>query len=188
MVTSAKYVEVEICNAKRRRVQFRPLGANALPLRSRTDASNARNAREQAFNERWPLPIPGERVWIDFAAGTKGIREPLHDEEYEQQRALVLSRGFKLLPKKRVIDSESVTTWAFHLHKLVNAGSARVVVGELPPLDTLEGEPRKSFVTDRKKDANEKLADVMDRFATALDKVAALLGNILERMDRRAAK
>jgi hypothetical protein len=178
MVTASKILEVEMTHPRRRHIIFKPLGPNARGLRCRIDMSNARTKTEQAIRQAWAEPIPGERLCIDFATGEKYIREPLHDEQFEQQRALILSRGWKLLPKKDIIAAETVATWVYHLTRMVAGGSARVVLGELPPLDSLEGEPRKSFIVDRPKNPNEKLTEV-------LDQVATLLGAIIERMDRR---
>ena len=180
---ASQIVEVEFCCPHRWNVLFRPIMAKC---RCRIDLSRARTTTARKARDAWPEPIPGERVCIDFATGKKWIRDPLHDDEHEELRAKVLLRGWKLPPKRVEYDSESVVTWVYHLRKLVDAGSARVIVGELPPVESFDELPKTSFIVSRQPDALAAMVDAIASLAESTRANTAMLQALAERIAGKA--
>lgn len=178
-MAKSQIVEVEACAPMGRQVLYRPIGK---AIRGRMDFSEPRNKTQQILRKSYPVPVPGQRICIDFATGEKWIGEPLHLEAYEELRAQILSRGFKLPPKKEEYESESVTTWVYHVQRLIDSGLARVVEGELPRWQDLEGEPRKRFISNETKSESAKLTDVLEKMSASLDANTAMLAALTERI------
>lgn len=181
---ASQIVEVEFCSPKRWNLLFRPIMAK---VRCRIDMSLGRSARERALAQHWKYPIPGVRACIDFATGRKWLCEPLHSEEFEDVRRLILNKKLELPKKKIEYDSESVATWVYHLQKLVDAGSARVVVGELPPVESLGEVPRTSFIVSRKLDASATLVDAIAALAESTRANTVMLQALAERIAGKSA-
>ncbi len=180
---ASQIVEVEFCSHRRWNLLFRPIMAK---VRCRIDMAMGRSARERALQQHWKEPIPGVRACIDLATGKKWLRDPLHDEEFEEVRARILNKKFELPKKKIEYDSESVVTWVYHLQKLVDAGSARVIVGELPPVESFDELPKTSFIVSRQQDASATLVDAITALAESTRANTAMLQALAERIASKA--
>lgn len=166
-MAKSKIVEVEFVSAKNRDVFFKPIQGR---VRGRKDYSNPRTKREQKARENWPEGMPGQIAGIDLATGERYIREPLHDEAHEQLRAKIIRKGYSLPPKRASYDSESVCTWVYHMQRLVDVGVARITEGELPPVDSFEGEkPKTRFITNAVLDSNDKLIDTLGTLKESIE-------------------
>jgi hypothetical protein len=178
-MVKSQIVEVEAVAPQNRQVHFWPAGKT---LRGRMDFSEPQNKTQAALRKPYPTPVPGQRVCIDFASGEKWIAEPLHMEQYEEMRAQILQRGYKLPPKKEQYASESTTTWVYHLQRLIDAGLARVVEGELPRWEDMEGKPRKRFISNDYQSETAKMTDVLERMATATEANTKMLVALAEKI------
>lgn len=148
-------VAVEIDGPLNEAHYFRPLGRR---LRGRFDAHRVAGDTGRLV-QRWPDPIPGQRIGVDVAAGEGFIEESLHDP----QHAAVKSKAEKVGavgPPRETFAGVHVPTWLFWLRQAVEAGIARIVQGTLP--EKIEG-AQTEFITQRQTDPVERLAVAMER-------------------------
>jgi hypothetical protein len=74
----------------------------------------------------------------------------------------------------------------YHASKLIGAGLARVVVGELPDWETLGEKPRKSFISNERKSEEQRTRDVFEKLATATDRLCDVAEAILNRIEQKS--
>jgi len=165
MVSTAtgNVLECEAVSPNGRRLFFRPIGR---PIRGRMDFSTTRTKRAFQLQESWPEPVPGQILGINLDTGEKYVREPLHDNEQTNNRQRVLGRGLALPPERVPFESESLATWVYWLARAIESGDLRIVSGKLPSADSLDGEPRKHFITEPPQD---KTADMMGALTKAIE-------------------
>jgi len=165
MVSNAtgNVLECEAVSPNGRKLFFRPIGR---AIRGRVDFSTGESERSFRLKKAWPEPVPGQILGINLDTGEKYVREPLHDNEQTNNRQRVLGRGLALPPERVPFESESLVTWAYWLAKAIESGDLRIVRGKLPSIDSLDGEPRKHFITEPQQN---KTADVMEKLVKTLD-------------------
>lgn len=178
-MAKSQIVQIEACAPRNRQVIFKPIGS---AIRGRVDFSDCRNQTEQLMRRFYPQPVPGQRICIDFATGQKWIAEPLYLDEHESLRAEILQRGYKLPPKRVDYESESLVTWCYHAHRLIESGLARIVEGELPNWEDFTETPRKRFISHETKSDEAKLADVHNALLKSIDANTAMLQQLIERI------
>lgn len=177
MVTKSKVVEVEMVTPNNRQVYFKPIGHK---LRGRMDFTTARTRKEEDARKAWPEPVPGQRVCLDLGTGERYVREPLYDEDCEQTRAKIIRKGYGLPPKRADYGGENMATWVHHLHKLINAGLARVVEGELPNVEDFDEEPRTRFITSEKKSDEARLTETIIPLTKAVERLADRVDAVIQ--------
>ena len=123
------------------------------------------------LRQRFPQPIPGQRIGLDVRARKAYVLEPLHDDENATVREQVEKVG-KLPPPVKEIEGIDPATWIAWLRWGLEAGVLRVVEGKMP---TVEGTPRVRFV-------GVDQPDPIDRLVHALEDQAALLRQLLRKV------
>ena len=166
-------VEVEVCAPQSRQLFFSPVGKT---VRGRVDFAHVKSKAELSLRDTWPDPIPGKIIGIN-EAGEKYIREPLHDSENTKLRMLIQSRGMVLEDERETFAGESIITWLYWLRRAVDAGLARILKGELPPIEELEPARKRKLHDERlpMKDFIFAPAEEspLDRMAAAMELLAA---------------
>jgi hypothetical protein len=182
VATKNSVVEVEVCGPAGRQLFFRPIGR---ALRGRLSFADARTTSQFEQQRRWPEPVPGLVLGVNLATGEKYLRDPIHDPEHRAVQQRIAKYGFQLPPERETFESESLATWIFWLHKAVTAGLARVIKGELPPLDTLEGEPRRHFITAPPRSPNAGMVEAFSALAKAIEANTHVMTAVLDRLEKR---
>lgn len=186
-----KAVEVEVCAPNNRQYLFPPTGKT---LRGRIDFSTVKSKSELSLRDLWPDPIPGKVIGIN-ESGEKYVREPLHDPENTKTRLTIQSRGMVLEDERENFRSESSVTWLYWLRRAVDSGLARVIKGELPPIDELEPprkrrlhderQPKKDFILSPPEESPlDRLAAAMETMATNAAANTQIMQRLLEKLDR----
>lgn len=177
-------VEVEIDGPRNQNVVFRPLQRR---VRGRLDFQRVREPNAMKMVNRFPDPIPGQRLAINIDTGEAWLIEPLHFPEHEDVRRRIEldERGNKrvlIAPERESLGAVDKATWLYWLAAEVKNGTARLVRGTLP--DRLPGRPRRSFYSDRPNeqksdniaDAMQSMAEALKANTTVLQAIAAKLG------------
>jgi len=184
MTVKTQYCEIEIAAPQSRPVFFKPIGR---ALRGRVDLSASQSDRDKSVRQVWPEVIPGQRICFDFATGDRFIAEPLHREEFAELRAKITAKH-KALPKKRDnCGSESLVTWVYHCHRLVSAGLARIVEGELPPWESFGEDPKRRFISPETKSDAAKMTTMLEHMTVSLDANTEMLRALTERIAGKSA-
>jgi hypothetical protein len=192
VLSPQKPVEVEVAGADAAQLFFRPIRR---PVRGRADFSTARTKSALALREHWPEPVPGQILGID-ADGTKYLREPLHDKEHAKVAQRIKNKGFVLPDERETFASESIVTWLYWLRRAVDAGLARVVKGELPPIEALEPPrkrparderlPRKAFILDEPGESpTAKLATAIENLSANIAVQTGVMQKLLAKLDAK---
>jgi hypothetical protein len=177
--TKNNIVEVEVSAPNGRKLFFRPIGR---PVRGRINFNDARTPAEFQRAQRWPEPVPGVVLGINLDTGEKYMRDPIHDDQYTSVRQRILRYGFQLPPANETFDSESLATWVYWLQRAVEGGCARVIKGELPPVESLEGEPRKSFISNPRRNPNSGMTDALKAMTNALENQTKVFEALLKKL------
>lgn len=179
MATTKNVVEVEVSASNGRKLFFRPIGR---AVRGRVNFADARTPSEFQRAQRWPEPVPGAVLGINLDTGEKYLRDPIHDDEYTSVRQRILRYGFQLPPAREEFDSESLATWVYWLQRAVDSGCARVVQGKLPPVESLEGEPRKSFISNPRRNPNANMVEAFNAMAKAVENQTKVLEALIKKL------
>lgn len=181
-------VEIEVCGPHGSQLYFAPIGR---PLRGFVDFTTARSKSALALRDTWPEPVPGKIIGID-ANGRKYVREPLHDKDHAKVRQRILNSGHVLPDEREDFESDTAVTWLYWMRRAVDAGLARVVKGDLPPVDQIETErkatwdnskPRKDFIfAPPAQTASDKLAEAVEQLASNIADNTAVLKKLLEKL------
>lgn len=166
-------LEIEIDGPNNQQHRFRPLQRN---LRGRFDFGRVAEPMAKLQTNRFPQPIPGQRLSLDTASGEAAIIEPLHDAEHIRTRRTIEKHGSTIAPQQQPLGKVHIATFLFWMKSAVEAGLARVVRGTLP--DVIEGEPQKSFLSAAAFNPN-------DRLAAALESIVAVNREILAQLKSR---
>jgi hypothetical protein len=83
--------------------------------------------------KNWGGDIPGQL--IELAGNDGAILEPLHGPDYAAMREKIAESGKALPPEREDFPGVDRNTWLYWLGRLVEAGQARVIEGELPAVD-----------------------------------------------------
>jgi len=180
MVTTKanQVVEVEVCAPSHRKLFFRPIGRS---VRGRV-AFSAES--QHASHKRWPEPVPGIVLGVNLATGETYLRDPIFDPEQHNLRQTISERGYRLPPEREEFSGETPATWVFWLQRAVEAGLARVIKGELPDVDSLEGEPRRHFITAPPRRPDASMADALKAMAGAIQENTRVLSALAERLTK----
>ncbi len=153
-------------------------------IRGRFDATRrvGRNPDCASLLGQWTQPVPGQRISIDTTTATGSVIEPLRaDEENASIVELFKKRSIKV-PESKSFSGIHVPSWLHHMKAIVEAGLARVVEGKVP--DKIEGEAKKSFITDDTPDPEEQLratvaenSEVMKECVVAIKQLAEAISN-----------
>lgn len=163
---TATDVLLEVNGSKNENYQFLPA---AIKLRGRFDP--LRMADPGPLRQRFPKPIPGQRIGLDAKTRTGFIVEPLHDDDNAPIRE-VIERDYKLPEAVRTVENIDVATWAAWLRWGVESGILHVVEGKLPAVN---GEPQTRFI-------GRTQPDPMNRLADAMEEQNALMRQLLKRV------
>lgn len=174
-------LEVEIDEAKNGSLFFGPLGRR---IRGRFDCHRAAKYDKEAaalFSE-WPEPIPGQRLGINAKTGEGYLIEPLHETKHAAIREKIQKRKATLDPHKQTFKAH-VPTWLYWLKRAAEDGYVKIVSGTVP--ETIEGEPKLTFVITRPKGQSAMLADAINRQADAMiaqtEAITKLLAELVKR-------
>jgi len=156
---------VEVDGPQNENLQFLPLGEK---VRGRFDT--LRLANPGNLRQRFPVPIPGQRIGLSVTDAKGFVIEPLHDPEHAAIREQAEKIG-KLVPAVRELPAIDVPTWVAWLRWAVEAGLARIVSGKLP---TATGTVQTRFI-------GTSHADPIDRLAAAMEDQNAILRQLLKK-------
>ena len=166
-----KAIEVEIDDRHNHSFWFRPIQRL---VRGSYDYNRHSEPQAKVEASKWPGPIPGQRLGIE-PDGTGFIREPLHDDEHEPVREMILKKGVTLEPKVQTFDAIDLPSWLFYITRAVEAGIAKVVKGELPA--KIDGKVKHNYVF------NEEVAESpTDKLTAAIEGQTAVMTKLLERL------
>jgi len=172
-------IEIEF-DHRNANLSFLPL--NGRVIRGRYDAREMRYGDTSDLLASWPEPIPGQRIGFDLEAGTAYIAEPLHDASQQVNADLVRKRGWNLAPAREEIPHAHKATWLYWMKRAVQNG-AKVLRGELP--ETIEGEPRKEFLSTRQKSQSEILAEAVAHQTAELKRGNDLLVDLVKSLSAK---
>ena len=169
-------LEIEVDSPLNRDLYFPPTGRR---VRGRIDVARAVKFDGDATSllQKWPTPIPGQRIGFDADTEEGYLAEPLYETEHTVTRELIESCKFKLEPKRTDFKAAHKPTWLFWLKSAVESGHARVTAGELP--ETIEGEPQTAFIIQKTKDSNTRLAEALERQTAALERQSDAMTKLL---------
>jgi predicted transcriptional regulator len=182
-------VEIEVAGPDATQLSFRPIRR---AVRGRADFALAKSKSALALRDVWPEPIPGQVLGI-AEDGTKYLREPLYDKEHAKVAQRIKNKGLVLPEERETFASETVITWAYWMRRAVDAGLARIIKGELPPIEELEPPrkkpprderlPRKSFILDEPGDSpSDRLAEAIERLAENTAQQTAVMNQLLAKL------
>jgi hypothetical protein len=123
-------------------------------VRGRFDVRQIAEPEAARLFNRWPEPIPGQRLELNTDTGAAAITEPLHDPAHRQTR-LKVEQEWSLPPAREVFSEVDVPTWLYWIKRSVDAGLARVVSGQLP--EKVSGKPRVRFFSQEQDDPRDRL-------------------------------
>lgn len=175
VATKNNIVEVEVAAQNGRKLFFRPIGR---AVRGRVNFADI----DQKRAKRWPEPIPGIILGLNLETGEKYMRDPIHDDEYTSVRQRILHNGYQLPPSREEFDSESLATWVYWLQRAVDGGCARVIKGQLPAVESIEGEPRKSFISNPRRNPNANMAEAFSAMAKAVENQTKVLEALIKKL------
>jgi hypothetical protein len=175
MVATPQIVEIEIDDPTNANLYFRPLMRT---LRGRFDLHRVRDDNAMKMATKWPDPIPGHRIALDFDKREAAIIEPLHGPDQAANRRRIASEKLELPLEREVITNVDVPTFVHWMRLAVESNVARVVSGEFRAVD---GKPKLSFFSDPPVDTNADLAVSLDRLATAMAQQTQLIARLIER-------
>lgn len=181
----ATAVEIEIASPQNRQYFFPPVGK---PLRGRIDFSLSRTKTNEARRQVWPEVIPGMILGMSPDGKSMYLREPLYDEEHAKIRKKAEGKGQFLGEKLQEFQGHTPRTWAYWMARAVESGAARVVKGNLPTAESLEGPrqcpkhderfPRKDFLfAPKERNPNELLAEAIAGLSELIGRLLAAQPN-----------
>lgn len=176
MVATHSIVEIEIDDPTNANLYFRPLKRK---LRGRFDLHRVKDSTAMKSAAKWPDPIPGQRLSLDFEARTAVIRDPLHDPDQAANRRRIEQEGVALPPAAQVIANVDVATYRHWMQRAVESGVARVVAGEFR---TVDGKPQTVFFSTPRADPTADLAVAINRMADAQEQQTKVLAALVERL------
>lgn len=178
MVAASQVIEVEVAGPNGRRLHFTPAGR---PVRGLLDFASAQTKSALSLRDRWKTPIPGQVLGVDVGTGDKYIREPLHEPKYATLRQVIAKRSLSLAPEREDFESETTESWLYWMRRAVDSGLARVIKGELPPLDSFPANVKKDFIfAPPPPTANDRLAATLGSLAKAIDANTAVLAELIK--------
>lgn len=173
-VNEANVIEVEIDDACNRSLSFFPLKRR---IRGRLDFHRVPGAKEEL--QKWPRPIPGQRLVLDLAAGEAHLVESLHLKEFELEKRKI-ERADKRIPDNESFGKVDVPTWLFWLKRAVEDKTATLIRGQFPAV--IEGEIKKSVLGVKSIDTNANLAKVIEKLGSALEAQTAVMTKLFEKL------
>src|SRR5262249_23319854 len=104
----------------------------------------------------YPGGIPGQRLVLDPDKLEASIVETLHDPQHRAVKQR-LEKQYALGPEREtfVVHKDDLATWYYWLGRAVAQGDAKLVRGAIPA--KYEGTPRKSFVSQPRKDPRDAM-------------------------------
>ena len=165
MVKAESTVTIEV-DGKNRNLLFPPLRRR---IRGRFDV--ARMPEPGRLRTEWAEPIPGQLLALNPATGAAALVEPLRGAEHAGLREKIERRGLRIAEEREDLGPVHVPTWLHFMRLAVDAGMARVVSGELPERNEIEGEPQMDYVTRRQPSPIDRLTAAIERQTAALEKL-----------------
>lgn len=169
MAKNETLLEVEIDGANNEQLYFAPIQRR---IRGRFDFGRVAEPQAKLLTNKYPLPIPGQRLSLDTATGEAAIVEPLHEAEHARTRRII-EKGKAIAPERESLGIAHVPTWLFWIKRAVEAGLARVTKGTLPA--TIEGEPQRSFFSQSAKNTDDRLAAALEANTAVMREMLAQL-------------
>lgn len=184
MVATANILEAEIDGPYNENLAFRAISLQK--IRGRFDLNRAPEPEAKRVMNRWPVPIPGQRLQVNLDTGAAAIVDPLHEPEHAATKKTAEDSGFRIAPAREEFAKVHLPTWLFYIKRAVEAGIAQVLQGEIP--DDLGGEPKTHTVNRPQKDkATEGLEKMVEANTKTMNNLGRVLTEILKRLDRQPA-
>ena len=165
--TDSGVIEVEIDAPNNANLYFGPTQSR---VRGRFDVRRIAEPEAAKLINRWPDPIPGQRIALDPATGEGEIVEPLYSPEHAALREKIAARGCKLEAERQVFTADAAT-WLYWIAGAIEAGLAKLVRGSLPA--ELPGKPQTRF-------HSVAHVDPIDRLAAAMEKQNEMLAELIK--------
>lgn len=128
-------VEIEL-DAGNSDVTFGPLGRK---LRGRVDFSSVERPEAPKRHREWgSKAIPGQIIGVDPANGVGYLREPVHQDKTQKERAL---KQYKLAPEVETFEGINVERWLRAIGRLIESGFAKVLKGTPPEVKPIVEKP-----------------------------------------------
>lgn len=162
-------IEIEI-RGENRNLFFEPLDR---VVRGELDFLKIREPQARMQADKWPVPIPGQRLRLDLKAGVGYLVDPLHDELHRATREQIEKR-FRLPPAEERFENVHVASWIDRMQRAVRGGHAVLTQGQFP--DKLPGKPIQSYLTGDPETVADKQMAILEKLAAAVDKLADKVG------------
>jgi hypothetical protein len=171
-------IEIEIDGPRNESLYFQPLMRK---VRGRVDFLRSPDKQGRGLFDKWPTPIPGERLGIDLQTGTGYVLEPLHDKAHADTRRRIEANKLRLQDERQEFPNAHVPTWLNRMKAAVESGIAKLVTGKLP--ERIDGEPdltvfsrsaasRTDALLAEMAAQNARLAAAFERLASGIERLA----------------
>ncbi len=179
VTTENKIIEIEVDGPRNESLAFPPLQCR---IRGRCDVNRIPESHAKELLNKWPEPIPGQRIRLDLDTGEIAIIDGLYAPEYRRMRERI-AKGWELPPEKEIRKGVDVASCLYYMIEAVKAGYAKVTAGSLP--ETLPGTPKTDWYTPRRSDPQTDLAGAIRQMAQTNAVLCQMMQEFIDRMPPR---